>query len=165
MMRSEVAPDHPTVFVQFTLFRDHDDMVRDRLADLVDQLAGSRSWVVGPPEFFEEIHEPRPTRPEEDPEELVGCILEIYSEYEPLKLPADISLLHLEELETMVSALCVFSQITNTGFSVQYDGDDIGEIDQGEVDESSLRDLVDDWRKVHGLPPKYDTDPPSDRPA
>jgi hypothetical protein len=113
--------------------------------DLVNQIAASREWVIGPPVFLNES--------EEDAEagslRTVGGFLELYSTLPPWgdALPREVDREHFDEVKAIISALAAFSKRTGHEIAFELDGAQIGWIENGVVDNSLREGLLEEWEK------------------
>src|ERR1700736_1769405 len=65
-MISSVSADHPRQKLVFFIAQDVDDELRLKVREFVEQLAGTRHWLNGPPQFVDEMDE----TPSSDPNDL-----------------------------------------------------------------------------------------------
>jgi hypothetical protein len=147
-----ISPDHPKLELFFFVSQGVDERVRSDVKDFVSELAGSRSWLLGPPRFADSR--------DEDPEETgegplvdaVGGYIEIYSAYPPWTLPREIELQHLEEATALLTVLEVFSKKRSLDFEVAFNNEVIGYVENGSMDEGLADVFLGEWRRGLGLP-------------
>jgi hypothetical protein len=144
---SVILPGHPTQKLLFTIVSDLDDTIRADMKTLVHELAASRQWVIGPPQFVDSKEEPQHTSGNDVVIETVGGYLEIYSAWPPWKVPRDIDLQHLDEVEGLVAALRDLSRRRKLEIEFELDGTFVGAIVEGEMDRLLSVGLLDEWRR------------------
>jgi hypothetical protein len=127
------------------LAQDVDDHDRKLLREMIERMSTSRSWVIGAPEFID-IIENSETQPGDIPVETVGGVHEIYSTSHPNKLPAEIDAQHLNEVEYIVDSVQQLSQAHGFEFEFELDGQYVGTIDNGRIDATLQRGLIEEWR-------------------
>jgi hypothetical protein len=146
-MTAALDPDHPKHMLLFFLEQDIDDAIRQKMKEFVEQLAGIKEWVNGPPCFVNELQEAE----DETPLETVGGYIELYSGWSPWKVPREIDLQQLQDVEVLVAALCQFSRENNLFLLFELNGDSVGDIDHGVMDELLAEVLIGEWRRGLGL--------------
>ena len=145
-----ISPDHPRHKLAFYVDQEIDFEIRTAVADFVEKVAASRTWTLGPPEYFD-IHE----APEDQTRgdcctDDVGGFIEVYSGWSPWTVPRDIDIQHFEESTALVSALKIFSRERNLDIEVYFAGEVIGSISNGHAD--GVREmLLDPWAQSLGL--------------
>jgi hypothetical protein len=142
-MIAALDPDHPKHVLLFFLEQDINDAIRQKMKEFVEQLAGIKEWVNGPPCFVDELEEVE----DETPLETVGCYVELYSGWSPWKVPREIDLAQLQDVEVLVAALSQFSRENKLTIMLQYAGEEIGEIEDGVMDEGVSVVLIGEWRR------------------
>jgi hypothetical protein len=143
-------PSFPIQELLFFVAQDLTSNIRVEVYGLVANLATSRKWIIGPPEFVD-ITEELEKNEGFVPFETVGGVLRIYSAMPPTALPREIDLLHLEEVSALISAVCHFSRQRSVAFDFELDGDCVGTVIDGEMG-NGLRDgLLDEWRRHLGV--------------
>lgn len=142
-MNNAIAPDHPRLSFLFYLAEDATPLAREQVATLVRKLAVARPWVLGPPALVDRVDEASGSDPAV---ETVGGALEIYSALPPDGLPEDIDRKHLEEVETIISAVRELSQRAGLAFEFELGGTFVGAIEDGVIDRTLQRGLLDEWR-------------------
>jgi hypothetical protein len=146
-MISTVSPDHPLQKLIFFIAQDVDDELRLKVKEFVDQLAGMRHWLNGPPQYLDETDDTPSSDPDDLPIESLGGYIEIFSAWPPWKVPYDVDLQHLREAEDLVEALCRFSRQNDLAIEMQLDQKFIGEIQNGEMDVLLAEVLLGEWRR------------------
>ena len=147
-MSKRVADDHPILPLLFYVEGEIDDELRSAVEALVQRVAASRDWTLYPPEFVHEIDDEELEGQEGMSFETLGGVLQLYSTYPPLTLPREVDLAQLEEVEYLFSHLKAFSGEHQIFFDVAYDGESIGDIDNGELDANLSEGLIGEWRKA-----------------
>jgi len=144
---SAILPGHPKQKLLFAIVSDLDEAVRTGMKTLVHELAASRQWVIAPPCFVESKEEPQDISGNDVALETVGGYLEIYSAWSPWKVPRDIDLQHLDEVEGLVGALRDLSRRWKLEIEFELDGKFVGAIVEGEMDRLLSVGLLDEWRR------------------
>jgi hypothetical protein len=147
-MTPALDPNHPKHTLVFFADRNIDGSSREKIKDFVERLAEIKEWVNGPPCFVDEQLEDEEG---ETPIEAVGGYIELYSGWSPWKVPRELDLQQLQDVEVLVAALCQFSRDNKLTITLQYAGEDIGEIEEGVVDEGVSVILIGEWRRMLGL--------------
>ena len=132
-----VQGGHPIDRLEFVL-RDPNPSAAERFTAFLGTMR-QRSWTIGPPELVDE-HKP------EDACRNLGCVLELYCAHPPWldELPCDIDAAQFRETVWLVGELCVLSRDMGP-FIVWFDGEEIGEIANGKMDESLEQGLLTEW--------------------
>ncbi len=111
---------------------------------LLMEINFSRKWVIGPPQFIDEIEEPENPETDEGIRTL-GGVLEIYSALPPNQLPHEIDQKHYEEVTTIVNRLVDFSKEIDCEIECELDGVHVGTINNGEADNLITVGLLGEW--------------------
>jgi hypothetical protein len=149
-----LSPDHPRHKLAFYVAQDVDFDIRAAVAEFVSKVGSSRSWLLGPPQYFD-IHE---VGEEDNPKahcaDDVGAFIEIYSGWPPWSVPRGIDRQLFDEATALLTALEEFSRERNLDFEVFYAGEVIGYVTDGKMD--GVREmLLDEWeRSFHASPTK-----------
>lgn len=144
-MYIQLAESRPRQQILFFLAQDVDDKVRKLLRDAIEKMSSSRTWVIGAPEFVDTV-EGEGTRPGDSSVETVGGVHEIYSTSPSNELPGEIDALHLEEVEYIVDSVRRLSREHGLEFEFELDGQYVGTIDNGVIDETLAKGLIGEWR-------------------
>lgn len=142
-MSNHIAPDHPRLSFLFYLAEDSTPQAKEQIATLIAGLSGARQWVLGPPVLVDRVDEAAGS---DSAVETLGGALEIYSALPPNGLPEDVDRMHLEEVETIVSSVRALSQRAGLTFEFELGGTFVGVIEDGVVDRTLQRGLLDEWR-------------------
>lgn len=145
-MSNGIAPNHPRQKLVFYVVHDVTEEIRNKVGDLVKQLAGSRSWLISPPNFVNAI-ERAEEGTNDSPVETVGGELEIYSALGPVELPKEVDRQHFEEVEEIVEAVRELSEKEELTFEFELGGTYVGAIEDGVIDRTLRIGLIDEWRK------------------
>lgn len=140
------TPEHPRVQLVFYIVGETvEDFEAEGMEKLVADLAHARRWVLGPPEFVDEVEEG--TREGDLNLPLVGGVLELHSAYPPWRerLPASVEREELEATQAVVSALTEFSRTYDLELALELDGDQIGVITAGVPDEALTKGFLGAW--------------------
>jgi hypothetical protein len=140
-----VAQDHPTQRLLFFVAQEVDDGIRRDVRDFVSKLTSQRHWLIGAPRFVNCREEPEDTSGEDMPIETVGGYIDLYSTLPPWTLPREIDAQHLDEVTSLVSALCEFSRQHRLEFELELDGTYVGTITEGVVNRSLSEGLLGEW--------------------
>jgi hypothetical protein len=141
---------HPRQRLLFFVVSDIDETTRSAIRELVRELAASRPWVIGPPQYIDTREEPEdPTL--DEPIETVGGFLEIYSPQAPGSLPREVDLQHLAEVDALVEALRGFSRANDVAFELELDGTHVGAVESGDVSRTLAIGLIGEWRRQLGI--------------
>ena len=108
------------------------------LRALVDELSRKHTWHLGAPEFVDDIDDSSCTAPEDQPIRTVGIVLTVSASNENPQTPVD-------DPARLVAALARFSSERGTEFELEFDGESIGEIKNGQVSRSIKEGLLDTW--------------------
>lgn len=130
--------DFPRQSFRFCLAQDVEPWIKEAISQLVDNLATSREWSVKPPKFLDAVNE--------DGQEVVGGDLEVYSALLPTKLPADMDLRNLEEVEALINEVKVLSLREELAFEFWLGDTYVGSIEDGVVDRTLQEGLINPWR-------------------
>jgi hypothetical protein len=144
-MHNQLSELHPKQKLLFFLAQDIDDEDRKLVRDSIEKMSSSRAWVIRAPEFVDTI-ESAGTRPGAAPIETVGGVHEIYSTSPSSQLPHEIDALHLEEVEYIVDSVRRLSQEHGLEFEFELDGQYAGTIDNGIIDATLAKGLLEEWR-------------------
>jgi hypothetical protein len=145
----EIAQDHPIQTLLFFASEDIPESTKGKIETMLNDLAVSREWVIGPPWFVHSVEEPERPGPDLSVE-TVGGALELYSAHSPWKLPHEIDRLHLSEAESLIGAVQKFSLEHGVSFDFELDGDFVGEIRNGVQDDHLREVFIGPWREGLG---------------
>jgi hypothetical protein len=140
-MSHTVAADHPIQEFWFYVDEDFDREISGFLKDHLKQLATSRSWTIGPPEWFHESVDG-------ESRETIGGSLEMYSAWPPHKLPREVDVAHFEEAFDVVEAIKAFSARHSLPFELRLDRVLIGHIENGEADCGVTDTFLGEWMRA-----------------
>ncbi|WP_455887704.1 hypothetical protein [Pseudomonas rustica] len=130
--------DHAKQNLIFYVAQDLDQSIRSDVHQLVSELAASRVWSIALPTSVNEI--------DENGLEVVGGTLEIYSALSPEKLPHDVDLKNLEEVEALIHAVRDLSEKGSISFEFQLGATYVGSIEDGVIDRVLQEGLLAPWR-------------------
>lgn len=130
--------DHAKQNLIFYVAQDLDQSIRSDVHQLVSELAASRVWSIALPISVNEI--------DENGLEVVGGTLEIYSALSPEKLPHDVDLKNLEEVEALIHAVRDLSEKGSISFEFQLGATYVGSIEDGVIDRVLQEGLLAPWR-------------------
>ncbi|WP_426212034.1 hypothetical protein [Massilia sp. TWP1-3-3] len=144
-MTIQIPDDHPKQKLIFYVAQDVDDEIRALVKKMLLDMVVSRGWVIGAPKFIDTVEDVG-TREVDVPDETVGGVHEIYSALPPNDLPRDIDELHLKEVEHIVDSVKRLSLDKGLEFEFELDGRYVGTIEDGVVDVTLSKGLLDEWR-------------------
>lgn len=145
-MKSIINDRYPRQQLLLFVAQDVSAEIRDVLKMFVDNMADARSWQISAPRFIDEIDHAE-TRDEDFPDETVGCVLEIYSARGGV-LPEYLDAEALAEVEFLIRAAQEISCAYSLEFELELDGVFVGAIEDGCLDKSLEKGLLNEWR-VH----------------
>lgn len=106
------------------------------------QLASRRSWILGPPEFFDEsgLRDGRS----------MGVVLSIYTALPPWNedLDRQVDRDHLEEVKELIREVCRISDEHNVSFVFDFAEESIGMVEFGQMDNSLNVGLIGEWERI-----------------
>ncbi len=149
MSNATVTEGHPTNLLYIVVDSElHDDVMR-KFEEWLSALPTQRSWVIDSPELIDYFDESGSLG---DSSHTFGCGLRMYSALPPWgeKLPKEVDLQHLQEVEFLIEELAALSKQSGCNFRVQLDRTPVGTIVRGELDEGIKVGLLGEWRKAHG---------------
>ncbi len=140
-MSNSIAPDHPTTLLFFYLEEDPDEELKDKLSDLIEILANSTDWTIGPPVFIDE------TQPDGDEPDIrtVGGAFELYTGAPGYSAPAEIGRRQFKEVERIVSALRDLSGRIGVTIVFQENANTVGRIENGVVEKAFQFIFLERW--------------------
>jgi hypothetical protein len=124
----------------FFVDQDFEDSLIDEVEELIDKLASSRGWLLGPPAFVNEE--------DEDGNYILGGLFRLYSAFNPEKLDPDVDWAHLDEAKEIVRHVQRFSAEKKITFTFELDQEEIGEIKDGKLDEGLEVVYLQEWEKA-----------------
>ena len=140
----------PVQELLFFVAQDLTNSIRAGVRNLVAELAASRKWVIGSPKFVD-IAENWGEGVDKVSFETVGGVLEIYSAMPPTALPHHIDLQHLEEVLALIKCVCNFSREQRVAFEFELEGESVGTVVDGEMDNNLREGLLGEWRRYLGV--------------
>jgi len=144
-----INSNHPKQQFAFFITSELDERAVVDLKHLIKTISLEREWVLGPPEFFDEVDEPE--NPEIDDEiRTVGGILNIYSAMPPWRLPKEIDEKHFLEVKLIIDSLLLFSNINKCEIEFEIDGVHVGTIQNGIANNLITKGLLDEWKNGIG---------------
>ena len=144
-MPNEILDDHPRQSLLFFVAQDVDDEIRMAIKKVLSDMVASGTWVIGPPALVDAI-ENVGTRDVDAPDETVGGVHEIYSALPPNDLPRAIDERQLREVEHIVESVKRVSRDHGLEFEFELDGRYVGTIEDGVVDATLEKGLLNEWR-------------------
>jgi hypothetical protein len=105
------------------------------LINEVVSIADTRNWAVGGPRVVVTN------------DKIYGIELEVYSAIKQ-KLPRDIDVQCLKDVEAVMNFCCLISKKHKLIFEVDYRNECIGEISKGKLDKSLSNGLIGEWKKA-----------------
>jgi len=129
----------------FFVAQDASDEIRLSVKQLVERLAGKRSWAVSPPSFVDTEDDVRP-HDEDIPDATIGGCLKVYS-VSSSELARDLDLAILHDVEEVVAEVQALSEGESISFEFELDGKFVGAIDDGQIDNGLSEGLLGEWRR------------------
>lgn len=129
----------------FFVAQDVDGELRSSVRNLVERLATKRSWVIESPSFVDTVDDAG-SRPGDVHDATIGGSVTIFSALGS-KLPRDIDLKHLQEVEEVVAEVQALSRAEKVSFEFELDGKFVGAIDDGQLDRNLSEGLIGEWRR------------------
>jgi hypothetical protein len=113
-----VAPDHSRHKLAFYVDQDVDFEIRAAVAEFVSKIGSSRTWLLGPPQYFDIHKVSEEDTPEAHCSDDVDAFVEIYSGWPPWTVPREIDRQLFEEATALLTALETLSRERNLNFEV-----------------------------------------------
>ncbi|MER6678784.1 hypothetical protein [Streptomyces sp. NPDC000983] len=134
--------DHPVDLLLVSLDAVPSDSAVGLLLSVVEGLAHSRSWVIGPPGFVDEV--------DADGRRTVGLTLSLFTALPPWRDEIDetVDRAHLEEVKLVIHEMCRISAEIEVPFTVYLAGVLVGRIDRGEMDSLLSIGLIGEWERI-----------------
>jgi hypothetical protein len=104
----------------------------EAMARLVSKLNEERLWSRGPIEFVNEVDESSVSQPGDLPVQTVGGLLRLRRVEDS---PAAVEQAQLDDIEFLIDRLCAFTAGARA-LVIEYDGEEVGAIENGEIDRS-----------------------------
>ncbi len=104
-------------------------------------LRTARPWVIGPPEFAEDIDDDG-----QSTVVFVGAILDLYASRGRHSIATEVDRRQVEDAEAFIGAAWALSERTTVKLQIFYDGEQIGEIANGVLDPAIGLMVLDPWR-------------------
>lgn len=147
-----ISPNHPRETLAFYVDQDVDFEIREAVADFVQKVASSRTWTLGPPEYFDIHKVPEDQTSGDCCTDDVGASIEVYCAKPPWTVPREVDLQQFEESTELLTALEDFSRERGLNFEVYYAGEVIGYVTDGKMD-GVCEMLLDEWERSLGVAP------------
>ncbi|MFI1443198.1 hypothetical protein [Streptomyces fructofermentans] len=134
--------DHPVDLLLVSLDPVPTDSAVTRLRCAVEGLTHSRSWVIGPPGFVDEL--------DADGRRTVGLTLSLFTALPPWRDEIDetVDRAHLEEIKLVIDEVCRISAEVSTSFTVHLAGVLVGQIDRDGMDSLLRIGLIGEWERI-----------------
>lgn len=145
-MNPEILRLQPRDKLLFYVADEVTPQTRERVRRFVSEIANSRQWLLGPPQYLH-LTEDLATRDGDLPIETVGGELEVCSARIPGGLPRDIDARHYAEVNDLVQGVRRLSGEAAVPFEFMYSGIYAGAVEAGEIDKTLQVGLLDEWRK------------------
>ncbi|MEU0561103.1 hypothetical protein [Dactylosporangium sp. NPDC006015] len=132
--------EHPIDSLVVVVEGEASDAVKAALRSSADELAGRRSWLLGPPEFCDEPGGVVGAR-------ISGLALYVHSTLPPWgeELDGQVRRAHLEEVNEVMGEVGRISERHDVSFDVYFGPELVGSVEDGRVDDSLLIGLVGGW--------------------
>lgn len=137
----------PIVQVLFYYSDDYDDKDIGAMRSTIDLLQRKRAWVIGPPQFVDQIDDVDSGNPVDQPIRTVGCMWEMHSAFSPHEqlLSPEVDRQHLEEFRLVLSEMSKLSERNGREIGIAYDGQDIGWIEDGVPGRTIREGMLREW--------------------
>lgn len=129
----------------FYVARDVDIQTCEKINACIVRLAEEHHWLIGPPQFVNTTDNAKEMA-EEAPDTTIGGVLQIYSALAG-NLPRYVDVKSLQDVEKLVRAVQELSQREDLEFEFELDGEFVGTIDAGELDQSLKIGLLEEWHR------------------
>ena len=137
-MRDDHPIDHLVVLVEGTASAS----IATVMQRLALDLSGRRTWVIGPPEYLDDM-DPHRGR-------TVGLALPMYTALPPwgAELDREVDRAHLEDVKELIDEICRVSEEHGIGFDVELADEVIGAVESGQMDKLLKDGLIGEWERV-----------------
>ena len=136
---NEAHSETPVQTLLFFVDGDYTGLQVERFRQLVENLGPTRNWALSPPVFVNDEDEDPPT---------LGVYLDLYATDHFKAIPLNLERLIFEEVKVLLSLVQGFSRESSLSFSAALDGELIGSVLAGELDEFLRIGLVGEWERV-----------------
>jgi hypothetical protein len=144
-----VSPEHPREVLLIAVDGSGNDYQAELMQALVEDLRTARGWSTTLPTFVNEEDDAEELEEDEEPIRTVGVFVELYSGFPPWKdrLPVGVDRAQLEDVRYLIATLAELSRAMALDLAVEYAGETIGEIVNGEPDEGVTIGLLGEWQR------------------
>jgi hypothetical protein len=134
--------DHPIDRLVVAVEGDVPASVAGALRASARELAGRRSWILGPPEFFDASAA--------GGRRSVGLVLSLYTALPPWgeELDRQTDHAHLAEVKDLIGEVMRISAEHDVPFDVDFAGESIGTVESGRMDNSLEVGLIGEWERI-----------------
>ncbi len=147
-MTTDVDPNHPQIILGFYVVgSEFDPALQESIKKLIEDMAGKRQWLIRQPAYVNEIVRDDDEPDLDPPDWFLGGELSVYSGYER-DLPREIDLQLWHDAEFFIREVENFSREHGTEFTVAYNGEEIGDVKNGEADVGVKRHFLGEWRQA-----------------
>jgi len=143
-----VAPSHPVQTLLFSLLPPIIPDAELRMSRFVEDLADLRTWILGPPQYVNEVSDPGDAV-RDSAIRTIGGVMLLYSAHPPHdhRLPWEVDSTQLQEVKALLQAVSAYTAATSSSVVFELDGVEVGEITNGTLDESLSLGLLDEWER------------------
>lgn len=143
-----ISPHHPIRHFLFCIEGIARDEHVDPMKTLVAEIAKAGEWVLGPPEFVDEIQAlDDDDDPDWEPLRTVGGVFRMYSSLPPTFLETETDRRHYEEVLLTLKTVEKFTLLKKIAVKIVLDGDTIGIVNNGKINRELALRLIEPWRK------------------
>jgi hypothetical protein len=135
-----IAHDHPIEEWAFHIAQDVSEEMPPLVANAIERLGQSRTWLLHPPQLADEL--------EEGGYRILGGVLELYSAMPPIVLPLVAERRQWEDANAFVRAFQDLSSKHHWSLDCYYRGELIGSIEDGIMGMSLTVGLLGEWKRV-----------------
>jgi hypothetical protein len=142
---SYAANNNPTQDLLFFVSQDIDENIRIVVHNFVARLRATRQWLLGAPEFVNEVQEPEDDSKGDEAVETVGGVLRLYAATPTLRREVDLA--HFEEVSDLIAMLSELSLRHDIDFEFELDCNHVGAIQGGVPNRLLTVGLLGEWKR------------------
>jgi hypothetical protein len=145
-----VSPEHPRLPFLFALDEDYTEDDVAAIEELVEELASSRQWTLGAPDFIDQRESSDEGTKYEQHIRTVGGVIDLYSGFPPWgdQIRRDVDLAQLDDVKAIVAACSEFTKRRGLTITLELNDTWCGWIEKGVPDEAVTVGLIGEWEKA-----------------